>query len=332
MIVPEFENYVIRFLDESLTDEEEKVLFHLLENPSYYSLYEYYVGTWLDADAKVEGKNYSNELAYMRFEELATRYQKKDATRRIIFMMRYAAAVVLLLLFGYFAAQWIEVPPLTTTSGVNAHELNEVLVPRGSKCEMILPDGTHVWLNSDSRLIINTDYNRNTREVQITGEAYFEVAKNPDIPFIVNASAIQIKALGTAFNVFVNDDVVETSLEEGMVELTHDSYKSEPLLMVPGEHVIYNQKSKEVLVSKGDVATISSWKEKKWVIRSMTLGDLIVRLERRYDVEIVVDNQEILKSKVTASFTNESIDQIIAGLSKAFDFKFHRLKDKIIIN
>jgi ferric-dicitrate binding protein FerR (iron transport regulator) len=331
MIVPEFENTVIRFLDESLTEEEERVLFHLLENPSYYSLYEYYVGTWLDTDAKEEGKNYSSELAYMRFEKLASRYQKKETLHRIMFFMRYAAAVVLLLLLGYFASQWMKVLSSNTIAEVIEPELNEVLVPRGSKCEMILPDGTHVWLNSDSRIVFNSDFNRNTREVQLIGEAYFEVAKNPDLPFQVNASDMKIRALGTAFNVFVNDDVVETSLEEGMVELTHGRYKSEPLLMVPGQHVIFNQKTEQVLVSTVDVATVSSWKEKKWVIRSMSLADLIVRLERRYDVQIVVDNQEILRSKVSASFTNESIDQIIAGLSKAFDFNFRRLKDKIII-
>lgn len=321
MIVPQFEKLVHQFLTGEISIEDEANLFHLLNNSSYYSLYEYYVGVWLDNEAKRDATAYSSETAYRLFEKLAVKLQKKETTTRFMRFVKYAAIIAIIFSTGLILMNGIN---KIESSSVIATIPHELLIPRGSMGEMVLPDGTRVWINSDSKITYYSDYNKNNRQIFLEGEAYFQVAKDKNRPFIVHADDLSIRAVGTAFNVFTSKGVIETSLDEGCVELTRKLYNEEPLVMSPGEKAIFNKENQTLKVGKTDVKTLTSWRNKKWVIRSMQLADLLERLERRYDVNIDVVDPNILKTTVSASFINEDIQQIMNGLASALDFNIEQ--------
>ncbi len=319
MTVPQFEKLVKKFLTQDISVEEEKQLLELLQDSSYYSLYEYYVGIWMDGEARGEASSYSSNTAYQRFELLAQKLQRKQTRVRVMQFARYAAAALILVALSTVGFHALKVQkPAETPMAVMPHEL---LVPRGSKCEFVLPDGTHVWINSDSKLTYYSDYNQKDRRVFLEGEAFFEVAKDRERPFFVYADDLAIRAVGTAFNVFTSKGIVETSLEEGCVELTREGYVGESLLMTPGEQAIYSKENRQLSVGKADVDILASWRDKKWVVRAMPLSEFAQRLERRYDVEIVIANQSLMTAKVSASLTDEDIKEVMQGLAVAFDFK-----------
>ncbi len=319
MTVPQFEKLVKKFLTQDISVEEEKQLLELLQDSSYYSLYEYYVGVWMDGEGRGEASSYSSEAAYQRFELLAQKLQRKQTRVRVMEFARYAAAAIILIALNIVGFQALKIQkPAETIVTVVPHEL---LVPRGSKCEFVLPDGTHVWINSDSKLTYFSDYNQKDRRIYLEGEAFFEVAKDRDRPFFVHADDLAIRAVGTAFNVFTSNGIVETSLEEGCVELTREGYVGQSLMMTPGEQAIYNKENRQLSVGKADVDVLTSWRDKKWVVRAMPLNEFAQRLERRYDVEIVIANPSLMTAKVSATLTDEDIQKIMQGLAVAFDFK-----------
>lgn len=216
---------------------------------------------------------------------------KKQRTGIVRFMFRVAASILLIALGvggGYF---------LQTRQHVNS--FTEVYSPYGHKTMVVLPDNSKVWLNGDSRLKYNTDFS-NSRNVELTGEALFEVTKNPHNLFTVKAKDLKIEVYGTTFNVqSYNDDIVsEVALVEGSVGLFHD----EQLLkkMIPGEVVAYNAQTSKFSSQKGNIDQITSWKADELIIENETFESMVKYLERWYGVQITLDQS--LKQDLRLSF------------------------------
>jgi len=216
---------------------------------------------------------------------------KKQRTGIVRFMLRIAASILLIALGvggGYF---------LQTRPHVNS--FTEVYSPYGHKTMVVLPDNSKVWLNGDSRLKYNTDFS-DSRNVELTGEALFEVTKKPHNLFTVKAKDLKIEVYGTTFNVqSYNDDIIsEVALVEGSVGLFHD----EQLLkkMIPGEVVAYNAQAHRFSSQKGNMDQITSWKADELIIENETFESMVKYLERWYGVQITLDQS--LKQNLRLSF------------------------------
>jgi len=192
------------------------------------------------------------------------------------------------------------------------------MVPRGSKAHTLLPDGTVVWLNAGTKIEYKVHENKPVREVAITGEAYFNVSKDSDHPFIVNAGEMIIMAYGTEFNVkaYPDEKAVETTLVEGSVSVEIRNKPSNKTLLMPNEQAIYyeptSQRSENFLVTKGiDPSLYTIWINDRLQIKSESLEDLAVILERKYDVTIHFEDNLLLDLRFTGIIENETIEQIL---------------------
>ena len=237
---------------------------------------------------------------------------------------------------------------------------SEVSTKYGSKTKLVLPDGTQVWLNSGSRLTYDKNYGNTLREVVLTGEAYFDVIKNTNLPFIIHASKINIKVLGTAFNVksYPGEKNIETSLVRGSIEVTFRDRPSEKIILKPNEKlVIANEEEipEQRLASKvrpvkitlqEPIVAIShltyqphdstvietSWMEGKLIFRSETFEELAVQMERWYGITIHFTDEELKKKKCTGIFENESTEQALAALQLIVPFKYSINKKEVFIS
>ncbi len=215
----------------------------------------------------------------------------------------------------------------------------EVKAPYGSRSEIRLPDGTIVILNAGSFLNYQNDYNTTNRNVTLKGEAYFKVARNEDIPFIVNAGPLSITALGTEFNIKAYDDEnsIETTLVTGKVAITQEGYgdESQAVDLNPNQKAIFIRNeggffledvkdegkptiepvqtimSNILIAPQINVDQVVAWTEGKLILKGESLDRLCVDLERKYNVTIIFREEEIKKFRFTGVLLDETLEQVL---------------------
>ncbi len=252
--------------------------------------------------------------------------QEQRKTRYLNVVVRVAAALAIGLFLGFYA-----------NSLINRQEpvFYAAHSPKGSVSEMILPDGSVIFLNAGSRIKYSIDGKNGIREVFLTGEAWFEVAKNKNKPFVVHTPFYDVHVTGTQFNVkaYEADKEVTTTLEEGEVVIkATESYKlAEDVILKPGEQVVLNKESRELNIKIVNTNWYTSWKDNKLIFVNMNMKELVVLLERKYGVEIDVNNKEILKLHFDGTIKNESIIEIMEILKKTLPINYKIVGQKIEI-
>ncbi|WP_184550860.1 FecR family protein [Mucilaginibacter sp. FT3.2] len=171
-------------------------------------------------------------------------------------------------------------------SALAAVQYNTITTPRGGQYQVVLADGTAVWLNAMSSIKFPTAFTGNERDVEITGEAYFEVAKNKAKPFKVTANKVQVEVLGTHFNVnaYNDEETLKTTLLEGSVKLTAD--KSQ-VMLAPGQQGSFNRQAGNFKVAKADVEEAVAWKNGNFMFASEDIQSILRKVSRWYNVDIV---------------------------------------------
>jgi ferric-dicitrate binding protein FerR (iron transport regulator) len=162
---------------------------------------------------------------------------------------------------------------------------NTISTPRGGQYQVILPDGTHVWLNSASSLKFPTTFTGKSRQVALSGEAYFEVTKNKSIPFIASVGNMQVNVLGTHFNImaYTDEAAIKTTLLEGSVKLVNGKNSA---LIKPGEQGSLGKETDGFRVSTANIDEVMAWKEGKLRFDEMDIHAIMRQIARWYDVEI----------------------------------------------
>ncbi|WPR71388.1 DUF4974 domain-containing protein [Flavobacterium sp. NG2] len=228
--------------------------------------------------------------------------------------------------------------PNSIRSKTTAVSYTELTIPYGKKMKLILSEGTVVHLNSGSTIKFPIHFAANgNRKVFLIGEAFFDVTKDKKHPFIVNASNLDIRVLGTKFNVsaYSEDKAINTVLVEGAVNL-YDSKKKydskTAVLLTPGNKACWDKSQKSSVIEQVDTALYASWIEGKMVFEHMPFKNIIKKLERHYNVTIVNNNQRLAEETFTASFDIETIEQVLNTFNKSYPIKYTTTKDKIIIN
>ena len=254
---------------------------------------------------------------------------------------------------------------LLNTNSINTAEIapnkaSEITTKNGSKTYLVLADGTKVWLNAGSKLSYDADkYGDKFREVSLIGEAFFDVTKNPEKPFIIHTSNMDIKVLGTAFNVrcYPNEKKTETSLVRGRIEVTLKNRPSEKIYLKPNEKltlindnivapaIANNKKVKNLIEIPDALVTIghlthlnldstiveTSWVENKLEFRSEAFEDVASKMEKWYAVKIYIMDENLKKEHLTGSFETETVEQALSALQYTTKFKFTINKNAITI-
>jgi ferric-dicitrate binding protein FerR (iron transport regulator) len=240
-----------------------------------------------------------------------------------------------------------------STSTKNVHDeitqeiphKNEVKAKSGAKSRLTLPDGTKVWLNAESRITYNNNFNTKTREVELEGEAFFDVVKNPYSPFIVHTTGIDIKVLGTAFNVksYPHEQTIEATLVRGSIEVVKTDEPMGPkVILQPHEKLVFTRAmdslqkistskvpQQEMMVTSVTANVPDSvMKETSWVYNKLyfdgdTFSELGAKMERWFNVRITFKNEKVAAYRFKGVFKNETIEQALKALQLTADFKYN---------
>jgi transmembrane sensor len=276
--------------------------------------------------------------------------------RRMIYILAACCITVVALLY----------PSLASNSKIEkeekaANSVNEIAISPGSKSKIQLPDGSQVWINSGSKLTYAGMMKGRTREVTLDGEAYFDVVKDAAHPFIVHTSGIDIKVLGTAFNVkaYKIEPTIEATLIHGSIEVTNRNRPDAPAIMLkPREKLVFSNdiymEGKNVLkaislsgVNGGRPSSVfitplkrsiadSSISETAWIYNKLSFEDksfeeLAKDMERWYNVKFTFRNRKIMQFHFTGTFINETIEQVLEALRFSADFKYTITDGSVLI-
>ena len=330
------EERVIRIFQKDASEEDiQQVDAWRKESTANEEVYREYHKTWQLWD------NYSDMLN-VDTDKAAKKLERKLGTskspNRIWMAYALTASVLLPLAIGTFLYFYLQSPASSRFTPTQ-----KVITAYGTRKQVLLPDSSVVWLNAGSSIEFPMAFSSDRREVILSGEGYFDVVKNPKVPFYVKAENMYVKALGTEFNVkaYPGDKRIETTLLSGSVHLVQKRGREEKLLaeMSPNQHIIYDKQAhKMMLIEETERPTSSDRKEKnpaknisslppidaqvevnkhtawvagKLVFRDDSMEEIARRLGRWYNVDITLKSDLLKEYSYTATFTDETLEQVL---------------------
>jgi len=325
------EELLIRFIVGETSDEESAKVRDWIElSDENRGQYDVLHKTWsaIDNPSKIIPAQVNTDRAWDALKSRIDQYaeiedkHKPEAHSIFYYVMRVAAVLIVgLLIFTIYKTQ---------IQGVGQVQLvsNDSTITNNP-----LPDGTIIALNEQTTVEYPEQFSENERRVTLKGEAFFKVQPDRTKPFVIEAQDAIITVLGTSFNVkaLEADEAVEVLVEEGLVKLENPDFTQSTLLRI-GEKGIYIKKTNEVKKETDVDVESLYWLNKTLLFRDTNLSVVFETLERLYDIEIQVDNQDILNCKLTAKFSNESIDHIIDHISTIFELKSKKVNRRFTIN
>lgn len=310
-----------KFLQKQATPEEVRQLIEWLKKDAAFS-------SWADAEWETASSEMNPELRQRLFRQIQEKIQpgaKAVAMRRrtVYAGFRQIAATLLLM--------------LATGLGIYFHTVRQLAMPdmvvaveKGQKASVTLPDGSRVWVNSDSRLTYGSRFNAKERILQLEGEAYFEVTPDKDRPFIVETNRLSVQALGTSFDVknYEEEDQISTVLMTGKVKVESDK---DCIFLEPNEKVTFNKTTGSMRKSTiEDAGGYADWKFNLLSFRAETFERIVHTLERHYNTRIVFESESLKKYRFTGSIGNTSLESVLQILSLTSPLAYE-VKDSLIV-
>jgi ferric-dicitrate binding protein FerR (iron transport regulator) len=218
------------------------------------------------------------------------------------------------------------------TSEEDSNTMNQLVIPYGNQSRVVLSDNTVVWLNAGSRLVYPTKFKDKTREVLLFGEAFFEVAKNPNQPFVVKTSNLDIKVLGTKFNVsaYAEDNLIQTVLNEGSVAIRRNGAKlfEDDLVIKPNQMASFDKTSNDTKVSSVSADAYSLWTKGLISFEEVDFSRVIKQVERFYNISITFSDHQTEVIRISGKLDlKRSKEEVMEYLSKVSLTNFEQINE-----
>lgn len=339
------DDILIKFINDQLSTKEEEMVLRWLEEDS--SNLKYYIqlkNLWVYQN--LPGSPASNiELESIR--EKVQIYSKNHSERyfigkRVKQLFPYSIAAIFAVAFflnlsGLLFKKENIKTTITKLEKLSSDQKTVLYTEKGVKAIVTLPDGSFVNMNSGTKLIFPNKFDGNTREVYLSGEAFFSVKKDSLNPMVISTNKdFRISVLGTTFNLraYENDDYASVTLYTGRINLERINLrtKEENIMTIkPMQSVLITSKSAPIVNVPADINSEIAWKEGYLVFESIPMSEVIKRLERWHGTEFIVKNNNVLKIKVTANFHSESIVQIMELLRFSTGINYELKENKVIL-
>ncbi|WP_439181951.1 FecR family protein [Carboxylicivirga taeanensis] len=274
------EDILIRYIKgECSADEQAQVVHQLRHNNELFQRYLQLKDAWDYTGLKTNAYNYNEELEWERVEErLSLSFVRQHRLKRILNLAVVAAAV----LFAFFIGHQFSARPDTDLSNGGAHVFT---ASEGQITQLTLADGSLVTLNAGSSLTVPSDFGHGSRDVQLVGEAHFNVTKHPKLVFEVHSGQQQVKVLGTIFNIraYPDETQIVTTLEEGIVQWQSNG---KHITMKPDMQVVFDVSTKNVEKRTVNSKRINQWSVGRYVFEDVVFGEVVDIIERWYNVRV----------------------------------------------
>lgn len=328
MDIKEQENIDIaiqHFIQGNANLAERKLLLNWLnENPQNRKLLFGEKDVW---EGMLMGSDKLNEIEVEQWIKLQIRVSKlKSKSSRVNEIIRIAALLVLALGAGWFGHYFY-----SESSASQIVEMKNIESSKGQIKEIFLSDGTHVWLNADSKISFPSNFTKNTREIELQGEAYFEVTSNEAYPFLVKTKNHTVKVTGTQFNIceYPESKIIETTLVEGKVKIISGNFIKD---LKPGQQSSFNTQTAKVVINEADFETYTAWREGRYEFKNEPISKIFQIMERWWDVDINYPETKLKNERISGVLRrHKSIEQHFEVIKQLVPIDYEIDNDKIEI-
>ena len=213
-------------------------------------------------------------------------------------------------------------------------QLHTIHAAKGEKPMVEMSDGSKVWLNDETSFMYSESFGKDSREVSLLGEAYFEVAKNAGKPFILNADELRIEVLGTQFNVKIDQSEITTTLIEGSVKIQKNDPEKETgvVILVPGQQLQFDKQSGKMALYEVNSRLYTAWKDGKLVFDRDPMKEVFALIEQNFGVTVILENEKLADRRFTGRFgLDEKPEKIFSLIQQSIKFGFHIQNDTIYV-
>jgi ferric-dicitrate binding protein FerR (iron transport regulator) len=309
--------------------EEDRIMIDAwrTESPEHEKEFQGLLKTW-NAYPLLHDMEQFDSLKALR--KVHVRIQNKESRHWILNLQRVAAILAIPLLFwsGYLT---LKIRPFSKTFPAEV-VWQTITTPPGVKSHFLLPDSTSIWLNSSSSVSYPLTFAEDFRQIKITGEAFLDVKKDQKHPLIVELGNINVKVLGTRFDVihYDKENQTEVVLESGSISLSQGAVKNEKAIaeLRPGELARFDKAGNNLEIKAVRTDKYTSWIHGKLVFRDDPMDEVVLKLNRWFNVQIEVANPEISSYIYTATFQNETIDEILELLAISAPIRYQVIHAK----
>jgi transmembrane sensor len=303
METQDHEHLILQFLSGSISEPDRKqFLAWLNESPAHKQEFEEMQKVWNLTKTQPISFKANTEQEWQKLNAaldiVDTRFKKQ---RYMQWPVLKIAASVALLLVSFLAVYLLLLNPKQTAIA-SGQQITDV----------VLPDGSVVTLNKESELTFDKEFKGNQRTVQLKGEAFFKVAHNPQKPFIVVADKIQVKVLGTSFNVRAYKHAAkEVYVATGKVSF---SAEDKEVILQPGDKAVADPNGKQLALVPTETPNEIAWTTKTLVFKKTTLAEVIPAIERYFGISITIRNKDLLQCRFTSTFTDPTLPEVLEAL------------------
>lgn len=284
--------------------ENDKGLNNWLENQILNS------DSTIDSDIKIRMLENIRSETNSSVQITTTKHKSK------IHLKRVAAIAAVLLPFIILLGIYLKPPNIQSF---------EVVADMGEKASITLPEGSKVAINSGSKIIYHNDYNQKNRDIQLDGEAFFDVKYDPKKPFIVQCKDIKIKVLGTSFGIkaYENEDNIAIVLNSGKIQLITPK---EEIEMEPNDRIVYNTTTQVTSLKKVNAEDYTDWRQNRLRFENESLETIMKTISRMHNIDIVFENVQLQKQYFTGTIDNTNIESVLNAIKLTSSVNY-RLKD-----
>jgi len=349
------EDLIHAYLSGTITQSEKDELFQWLTfDPGNITCFTQLSDIWLSTSVFQDTQSFNSAEAFNRVKAKIDDVKKLTNESKIkekkLTWLKAAVILIPIILISSLATKFL-------FTGHDAYIDTPFLVdvPYGSRANITLPDGSRVVMNAGSRLTCKEGFGKTHRVLTLSGEGYFNVAKNKALPFIVHAGNLDVRALGTEFNVkaYPEDQIIETILIHGSIQVnkkTAQGKAEKAMVLMPKQTLVYNKISDnihihitikknepqvenpllqprpspkvEITETTIDPVIYTTWKEVSWNVYHKTLSELAVELERKYNVSIRFESEALKAIPFSGTLKDESLEQVLVAIRIASPIEF----------
>lgn len=319
----QIDNYIQSFLNGSLDAEGQVALQQWIkESPENKRYFQQTVAIWKAAGVLANVDGFDTEKAIGKFRKEAKSVGRIDLYK---YALRISVVAIIALVCGISSLFFMWRSEKIALEAVLEYKEYVVEVPAGAKSKMTFPDGSVVWLNAGSKMKYDSNFAKKSRCVELSGEGYFEVSKNKELPFVVNTEKLAVKVLGTKFNLksYEEDSEVKVTLKEGAVAVSDFSIDSIPVVLSPNQRFTYKKADQTIQIDSLDASHIENWRNGTIVFDKVSLNEIVKELRRLYNIPIQIEDNNLKQIVYYSDFQeNVSVEKVLEILSSGNKFKY----------
>lgn len=314
---------ISKYLSGEMTEAEREVFEgEMAKDPSYAEAIKASEKDLILADSYLAKEAFDSQEAWNNINTKLSSKQNNKIKRLspLKHFMKIAASIIILFGIGLLAQTTYKHLYSNKTVVCAANEVSKSIT---------LNDGSVITLNANSKLIYPRKFGTDERRVELSGEAFFDIAKNPNKAFIINAKNAEVKVLGTSFNINAATNKVEVLVKTGKVQFSSINKPNSKLILTPGDFASLQESNLERLVNRDD--NYLSWKTRQIIFKNTELQEVAKVLNRTYQVQISFENKELKNLPLTTTFDHDPLDVILHSMCSPFNLVYEKKGKQILI-